>query len=104
MHEQASITTLTEANDLLSVDSKQNFKNLFTRNTYSTYEIASIVAGMNSQREADGHTHHILHLTEQPYFMRIPVEGEGGRSWSKANDSDGRKTCYVVMSFTIVTS
>ena len=47
---------------------------------------------MNSQREADGYTHHILHLTEHPYFKRIPVEGEGGRSWSKANGSDGRKT------------
>jgi hypothetical protein len=51
---------------------------------------------MNSQREADGYTHHILHLTEHPYFKRIPVEGEGGRSWSKANGSDGRKTCCNV--------
>ena len=78
----------------MSNDRKQNFKNLYTTNTNATNEIACIVAGMNSQREADGHQHHILKLSSHPYFNRIPVEG--GRSWSKATDSDGRKTCCNV--------
>jgi hypothetical protein len=46
---QASVANLTEENDLLSNSRKQNFKNLYTANTSATNEIASIVAGMNSQ-------------------------------------------------------